>query len=341
MKRLAFAIFCTFPLSVAAQQPIEQPQSAAPRVAANTSPTAPVANAAGGTPAAQGFQNAIQPLQAAPAAPIPPLSPQLQAYLDQLLNHWSQQTKKIERYRCDFQRWSYDDTKTQGNNIHFLYSQGVIRYMAPDKGLFRVDQQFFFQGMKPDGTPDFKAIANQFGEYWICDGIRIHSYDRTMKKVDRYELPANMRGMEITNAPLPFLFGIDPKQAKERYWMQPVQAPPGPNGQPLQDRYVIEAYPKLQADAANYQMVKVTLDNQEFLPLSLEIMLPGHIVNAQTKAIVKDSREVYEFNNREVNWNLLNRMAEVLKFKEEFIPQDPPKDWQIEDHKLDAPPVAQ
>ena len=282
-------------------------------------------------------QNNANPAPAAAAAPVAPIAPLTQEevkYLDQLLNFWSQQTASIERYRCDFERWTYDSNEVK--DTHARYGKGVLRYMTPDRGLIKVEDVYFHQGKDPQGNPKYGKVAGQFGEWWLCDGTWLHNYDRTEKKVRRYELPPGNRGVDIFSSPLPFLFGIEAERVKQRFWMKPIAPPNGPDGQPRKDIYAIEAYPKQAADAVNYQKVRVFLDQKEFLPLAIEIFLPDHRDTANAAGPAKDSREVYQFSNREKNWNFVDRIGEMLKFKDEFIPTDPPQDWQVENHPYQA-----
>jgi len=41
-------------------------------------------------------------------------------------------------------------------------------------------------------------------------------------------------------------------------------------------------------------------------------------------------RTVFEFTERERNWTLVDRINDIIKLNEEFIPAAPPKDWKIE-----------
>jgi hypothetical protein len=48
---------------------------------------------------------------------------------------------------------------------------------------------------------------------------------------------------------------------------------------------------------------------------------------------------MFQFSNREKNWNLLDR---ALNFNKEFIETTPPKDWTIEDAPaVEEAPAAQ
>lgn len=286
-----------------AQPNAQQPNTPQPP-AGNVAPAgAPAGNVAGG--------------EAAPVAPFPPLDARLQQYLEQVLGAWEKATSDIERFRCNFTRWEYDPTNGPANT-HYTWSRGVLRYMKPDKGLFRVDDILFYKPAADNGQAKYEAIKDRFGDYWLCDGKSIHIYERNEKKVKRYDLPPEMQGVGIYQSPLPFLFGVKSQEVQTRYWIRPV---PPENGS--QTEVWLEAYPKSQADAANYQKVLVVLDAQEVLPKVLVVFDPNYTPQ-------NPQRTVFEFSERERNWTLIDRINELNIWNEEFIPTAPPKDWKIE-----------
>ncbi len=73
----------------------------------------------------------------AEAAPFPPMTPQEQKFLDDVLGFWEKRSKAVERYRCTFQRWDYDPVFGPKDTFK-TYSQGTIKYSAPDKGMYKV-----------------------------------------------------------------------------------------------------------------------------------------------------------------------------------------------------------
>ena len=81
-----------------------------------------------------------QPVQPAMGqAPFPPLQPPIQKYLDDVLAASKRSTKGIERFQCKFRRWQYDPTKSNDPKDFYTATAGMIRYMAPDQGMFKVD----------------------------------------------------------------------------------------------------------------------------------------------------------------------------------------------------------
>ena len=302
-----------------AQQPanvIQQPGQQAGQQPGQQAGGQPPMPAAGQMPAVAGAQMG--------QAPFPSLTPDYQKYLDNVLAAWENSTKGIQRFQCKFSRWQYDPTKTNDPNAFYTAASGVLRYMAPDKGMFKVED-LRFRKQKADGKWGHEAIPDQFGEWWICDGESVHLYDQTQKHAKKYPLPPNMRGAEVFNSPLPFVFGVTAQKVNSRFWVRPLPPPPGPDGKPNDKVILLEAYPKNQADAMNYHHVSIYLDRQEVLPLGIVIFLPNWTPQPQN-----DHKEVFEFRDREVNASLLAKFTEAV-FRQNFIPIEPPKGWTVEE----------
>ncbi len=280
----------------------------------------PQANA-GGRQAVPQAQNAqVQNRAAAPAAPFQPLTPTAQAQLHQLLKNWEQQSKGTKTLECKFKRWHFDMFAAPAG-VHATYATGIIKYGAPDRGLFRVEDLLFFTEMQ-NGKPQFKPQPNQFGEYWVCNGKQVIEYNRNAKECNIQDLPQNLQGQQIFNSPLPFVFNLDAEQIQRRYWVRQVQAPEGTNV------YLIEAWPKLQEDRAQYKLVQVALDKKTFLPHAL-IMYPPNF-NAK-KAANWDHYEFIDVKRNSIGAALADN------FLKNFIPEKPPADWKIHRNPYSAP----
>lgn len=264
-------------------------------------------------------------------APFPPLSQPEQQFLDGVLLTWEKETAKIQRFESKFRRWQYDPTATNNPQEFFTAGSGVLRYQAPDKGMFQVEELLFRREV--DGKFQYQPIAGQFGEWWICDGTHVHIYDRTQKKVKKQSLPPDMRGAEVFNSPLPFVFGVNAAKIQARYWIRPLPHPTSADGKVNDQIIVIEAHPKYQADRLNYHHVTILLDRQTFMPEILEIALTNWTPQ-------QPHREVFQFLERDVNSNFLDKIKEGL-FRQAFIPNEPPKDWTVEESPLEPiePPV--
>lgn len=262
-----------------------------------------------------------------PQPPFPPLSAAHQQFLDQVLNLWQQRSEAIQRYRCTFARWEYDPVFGPATGFK-TYSQGVIKYAAPDKGLFRVEKTMEYNApAQPGGAPQFVQRPGESGEYWICDGESIYEHDHTNKQLIQRELPPHMQGKAISEGPLPFLFGADAAQIKERYWIQPLPTPAD-----IKDEYWLEAYPKRREDAASYLKVHVIIDQKDFLPKGLVIF--DRNFNANNPA-----RTTFTFDKREVNWSIA--LQQIRFWEREFYEPKIPSGWKKVVEKYDAPDAEQ
>ena len=279
--------------------------------------------------------------------PFPALSPAEQTHLDQVLNYWEGSTANIERYSCKLRRWQYNSSDnfvaelakklgTDIRNVNVSTADGELKYMAPDKGLFKIDKLLKLTGqLDATNQKEMKEYENVFGEWWLCDGEKVYEYDRSRKECSRFSMPPELRGAGILESPMPFMFGVKAEKIKARYWVRSLSPPNGQNGKPRDDIFVIEAYPKLQADAVNYDHVQIYLDRELFLPIMLVKFNPEHV--DEPGEVLKDNREVFEFKDRVKNASLLQKFGEL--FRKEFIPFDIPKDWKVED-KIFAPPAT-
>ena len=279
--------------------------------------------------------------------PFPALSPAEQAHLDQVLNYWEGSTANIERYSCKLLRWQYNSSDnfvaelakklgTDIRNVNVSTASGELKYMAPDKGMFKIDKLLKLTGqLDATNQKEMKEFDNVFGEWWLCDGEKVYEYDRSRKECTRFTMPSELRGAGILESPMPFMFGVKAEKIKARYWVRSLPPPKGQNEKPRDDIFVIEAYPKLQSDAVNYDHVQIYLDRELFLPIMLVKFNPEHV--DEPGQVLNDNREVFQFSDRVKNASLLQKFGEL--FRKEFIPFDIPKDWKVED-KVFAPPAV-
>jgi TIGR03009 family protein len=272
------------------------------------------------------------PLQAGPpvaaALPFPPLSPGDQKFLDDVLNYWEQRSKTVERYRCTFQRFEYDPVFGP-RNIYKTYSEGIIRYEVPDKGLFKVEKiKHFTPPTQPGQQPTYTTREGEMGEYWICDGRYVYEHDHKNKRLIQRELPPHMRGKAIAEGPLPFLFGAEAEKVKQQYWIRPLDVP-----QEAQDAIWLEAYPKTRKGAANFQKVHVVIDRKDFLPKGLVIF------DRNFDPQRNPARTTFTFEKREVNWS--ETLQQVNIFRRSFYQPGVPLGWKKVIEKYDAPPDAE
>ena len=237
------------------------------------------------------------------------LTPQEQAVLDQFLTAWEAQSSGTKRLEANFRRWHYDPLAAPAK-VHSTWAEGVIKYGAPDKGLFRVDQLKFLTGI-PNNTPTYAETPGQFGEHWVCNGEELLEFDRSTKQCKIQKLPPELRGKEIFESPLPFVFNLNAAKIKERYWVRQVEPQPGV--------MVVEAFPKYQVDRAQYKFVRVVVDTKTFLPRAL--IMYGPNFDEQTAP----AYDHYEF--MDIQRNTVAQM--VSNWGGGFINERPPATWTV------------
>lgn len=302
-----------------AQQPVApaNPPTGRQQLGAQQQPLAqqqPSARVARQTPQARQSQSVQSQDRDNPNAgnrqPIPPLNAADQQQLDQFLAAWERQSKGTKTLDLKFKRWHYDN-KAAAAGIHSTKAEGVIRYANPDKGLFRVDSLLFFNGMQ-NGEPKFKEIPGRFGEHWICNGKQLIEMDRSKETCEIQDLPPEMQGTQIFNSPLPFVFNLDARQIKQRYWIRLREVPET-------SLVMVEAWPKRQEDRAQYKLVQIGLDPKTFIPQALVLYAPNFDLKTAP------NRDQYEFSK--VKRNAIG--AGLQQFVKNFIPEKPPKNWKI------------
>lgn len=282
-------------------------------VCAVMTPSLVLAQAPGRAAAAGDQRKAGQvPEAVQPGQPFPPLTAEAQKRLDQLLAKWETESQGTKLLSCDFTRWHYDLGAAPAG-VHATWAQGVVKYAAPDKGMFRVDTLKFYKGMK-EGKPQYEHDPKQFGEYWVCNGAELLEFDRSKKECTIQVLPPQMRGQQILESPLPFVFNLDAEKIQDRYWVREVQPPANKAGV-----YLIEAWPKRQEDRSQYRFVQIVINAQTFLPDALIMYAPNF--DPQTAPVW----DHYEFSEMSRN----GLVANLQQFMDGFIKARPPKDWKV------------
>ncbi len=192
-----------------------------------------------------------------PEPPSPPfvLSAQQTADLDRVLAAWEQRNKEVHSFECSFTEWVYDPTFANAKNPNdpIRTFSGVIKYAAPDKGLFKAEGQ----------------KAEDPKEQWICDGKTIFEYDWTKHQVTVYPLPPEAQGKAIADGPLPFVFNSEAQKLKSRYFLHLITP------KDVQGEIWLEAYPRCQRDAAEFQRVQLILQDKGMIPSAMQIFTPG------------------------------------------------------------------
>ena len=272
-----------------------------------------------------------QPVQSQPAIatfgqPFPAQDTKVVAALNQILAAWESHSQGTKTLEADFEHWHYAIKKAPAN-VHATKGNGVLKYSKPDKGVFKVEELLFFQGLGAAGSPPKFAFGVnpktgqeiRLGPHWVCNGRELIEYDYQEEKCKIMMLPAGMQGNAIVNSPLPFVFNLDAEDLKRRYWLQLVASP-------IVGTYLINAFPKTQQDRSQYKLVQVMLDQQ--LNIQTLVLYPPHF-NEKTAP----DKDVYQFKNVKRN----GVGAAVARFANAFIPAAPPKGWEITREQLPVP----
>ncbi len=154
---------------------------------------------------------------------------------------------------------------------------------APDRGIFKITGVSILN--QETGKHDAAREYSRY-DHWVCDGLYMYQVKHQDKQLEKIELPENMRGLQIADGPLPFVFGQKAEKLKARFWIKSQLR------LAIQNQIWIEAYPKTQADAANYKRVDLILDAKNMYPLAIQTHVPDP-KSAQ--------REVYQFDKHSVN----------------------------------------
>ncbi len=222
--------------------------------------------------------------------------------LDVVLEEWYQSSKTIQKLEGKHSRFIYDYQWAV-----LKRADGEFYYESPDTGRIDLQPAKIAQGAKMDKVSPINGdkvsfvVQPDLPERWVCDGTQILEINDTEKSVTPYEIPKEARGSNIMDGPLPFLFGMPPERAKQRYTMKLVQS--------SASRYVIRVEPKWQQDAANYKWAVVVLERKTMMPEAVQMIDP-----AETTETVYTFPEVQK-NPKKGNFisTLLNRNQDPFK----------------------------
>ena len=164
--------------------------------------------------------------------------------------------------------WEYDPVFGPKNDAK-TFAEGVINYAQPDKGLYRVEKlSTYAPPAKPGDQPQYFPEDAAYGEHWVCNGKEIFAFNGRNKQMVVSKLPPEMQGKAIVDGPLPFLFGAKAETIKARYWIRVLP-------ETGQGKFWLEAVPKSRADAQNFKMIHIVLDETTFLPEMLQLFAPN------------------------------------------------------------------
>jgi len=242
-------------------------------------------------------------------------------YVDQLLDYWEQNSNRVEKYRCGFMRYEYDrgivawrDPQTNQLAAHAIV-KGEIRFASPDRARYETTQvmKFAKPPAQAGGQADYEEVKEETAkERWICDGTTLFDFDFTNKRLMETQIPKDMQG-NVTDSPLPFIFGAEKKAIMERYWVRYVQPTNG-----VENEYWLELFPKRASDARNYSKLEVIIAKEDFLPKAM------HMYSAQyDPSSGNETSRYFSFENREVN----SQLTKLSDFFGAFIRPRLPIGW--------------
>jgi TIGR03009 family protein len=256
--------------------------------------------------------NPQQPIKVVQPAGFP-LDEATAHYVDQLLDFWETNSKKVTKYKCGFRRYEYDrgivawkDPQTNRLAAHSVV-EGRIRFAAPDRARYETTRvmKFIKPPEAPGGQAEFREAENKeereaAKELWICDGTTLFDFDFGQKRLMETQIPKDMQG-NVTDSPLPFIFGAEKKAILDRYWVRSVVPTQG-----VENEYWLELYPKRASDARNYSKIEVIIAKEDFLPKAM------HMYSAQyDPSKGNETSRYFAFENREVN-NQLDKLGDFF-----------------------------
>src|SRR5262245_55400779 len=191
------------------QRQVYGPQTGAAQAPQRPAGGFPVRPASGQQPAVQPPASGGPPVNVAPA-PQPPqwaltMSPEERKWIDEVLAYWENHSNKIKTFSCNFQCWEYNAHAPL--DVAQRYSEGVIKYAQPDKGLFRVEKLTVYEppprpaapaasnaAPTPPEKPKYVVQDKSLGEHWVCDGKQVFQFDARTRRVIVLPLPLEMQG---------------------------------------------------------------------------------------------------------------------------------------------------
>lgn len=230
----------------------------------------------------------VAPAQHGLIGPPFQITPVEQQFVDQILQMWENESSKINTFNSRFELWEYDLVFGPGPEIPALKSVGQLTYSKPDKGSFKIEEIRRYQPKVANAPPqesDWVLQDKEVGAHWVCDGKAVYEYKHEKKQLVVQPLPPDLQGNEIINGPLPFLFGAKAEELNRRYWIRSKQGAPA--------TIWLEAYPRTQADAANYHHVEIMLDRKSMQPTAIKVHSPNN-----------QSHSVYMFDKPTINGKL-------------------------------------
>ena len=247
---------------------------------------------------------AQQPDQTAPDSSQNVQQADVDRELWDVLKDWSEKSAGFERLEGEILRREYETTFAVER-----VGTGYFYYEAPDKGRLDLNAVTITPQMltareqkgakvkrrEKDGAP-FTLESGQPMK-WICDGQRVINIDVDVKTASVNKLPEELRGGNIMNGPLPFLFGLPPLEAVNRFALKLTRAPTQQS--PFA---ILKAIPKRSDDASSWKEAEVILDTRTGLPAHVRLLRPsGNLEDVYSFSKLRMNRpggKIFEFFGR-------------------------------------------
>ena len=226
------------------------------------------------------------------AAPEQQVSPELW----KLLDDWAKGSSGIQKLSGEHERHVYD-----GAFEIEKVSNGKFWYEFPDKGRIDVNPIKITNAMiadrsKPDAKVELKKNRQPYelktddAERWLCDGEKLYDINDAQKSAKVAHLPPELRGQNIMNSPLPFLFGMPADKAIERFHMKIDR-----DYRPEYNVVLLTAEPRWRQDKENWQSAQIYLDTKTYLPSAVKLIDPAG-----------EKRTVYKFSQMKIGNGVLD-----------------------------------
>lgn len=260
-------------------------QQPGPRAVA-TQPAAPARGAVAAPPAK------------APVAPFR-LTAMQQHVLQQVLVNYEKKTSAIKTFSTELARLEYDGVfGPKDPNKPKTSGGGKLIYTKPDKARYEIGNVQVFDG----AVKKYKVDADA-SEFVVINGKQVIAKNFRKKQVHVTDLPKELQGQGIFYGPLPFLFGAKASDLQRRYFMRLTT----PEGAAKAGQIWLEAWPRYQADAANYKRVDLMIRASDMLPLAIQVHSPNG-----------KNRTVYTFANQKIDPFQWNPFADEYKVRTPF-----------------------
>lgn len=252
-------------------------------------------------PAAAGAAAPRQPAVGNPATPAVAQPAKPDPRLEYLLRQWEVKSAEIKSLHGKHMR-------SRSNSVFATDARasGEFYFEAPDKGRIdlvgRAPKKDEASSKKTKEGESFTLTADR-DEKWVCDGTQVLMINEAQKEFESIELPKEMRGANIIESPLPFLFGMKVADAKQRFDMELMQY------DEKTQRAVIKAIPLQNKDAQNFIRAIIWLDTKRYVPTYVGLTDPAGTITTE-----------YIFQNIEINNDGIRGIIPVVWGRDPFKP---------------------